>query len=437
MNPPERRISAVRLRILMVCVLCMFAALFARLWFLQVIGGPSAHVVAADNGVRYIYTPAPRGLILDRNGHVLVGNTEELTVDVDRQAAARQPGMLAKLAPLLGMTLNQLRAALQNQQYSPYAPVPVMTNPTADQVLQIQENPQRFPGVSVGRELVRTYSQAGAAAANIVGYVGRITAGQYKTMKAQGYRPDSMVGQTGIEAAYQSVLRGKPGVKEVEVDASGHVLGTLRTIPPVPGQNIRLTIDGTVQLAAVRALAQETAIKRTQVDTDGSGNYRSNTGAVVVEDPHNGQLLALATYPTYNPALFAGGITQAAYAALTSPASHYPLDDRALGGQYFPGSTFKLVTATAGLESGVITPTSLYHDVGGGITVGGHFFANDGHQSFGYVALPFAITVSDDAYFYRIGQTLYDQQSRYGTDTFQHTAYSYGFGHPTGLGLAG
>ncbi|HET9733348.1 MAG TPA: penicillin-binding protein 2 [Acidimicrobiales bacterium] len=437
MTVHERATTAVRLRILLVCVACLFAALFARLWFLQVIEGPAARLVAASNGIRYIYTSAPRGLILDRNGRLLVGNTEELVVDVDQQTAARQPKMLRRLALLLGMTVPQLESAVHDPQYSPYAPVPVMRNPTPDQVLQIQEYPQRFPGVTLGREWVRAYTQAGVAAANVVGYVGRITAGEYKTMKAQGYRPDSTVGQSGIEATYQSVLRGKPGVEEVEVDARGNVLSTLRKIPPVPGENIRLSIDGTVQEAAVQALAQETALKRKQLDSDGSGNFRASTGAVVVEDPSSGQLVALATYPSYDPALFAGGITQSAYAKLTSPASHYPLEDRAVGGEYFPGSTFKLVTATAGLESGVITPTSLYDDVGGGITVGGHFFANDGHQSYGYVALPFAITVSDDAYFYHIGETLYDQPSRYGTNTFQNTAYSYGFGRPTGVALAG
>lgn len=419
------------------CVACLFGALFARLWFLQVIEGPSAHLVAASNGIRLVYTPAPRGLILDRNGKVLVGNLAEPVVEVSSQTAAQQPGMMQRLAPLLGMTVPQLDAAVHNLQYSPYAPVPVMPDPTPDQILQIQENPARYPGVSVGSEWVRTYSAAGVAAANIVGYVGRITASEYKSMKSLGYRPDSMVGQTGVEQSYQSVLRGKPGVQEVEVDARGNVLSTLRTVPPVPGKNLRLTIDGNIQMAAVHALAQETALKQTQIDSDGSGYYRSNTGAVVVENPNNGHLLALATYPTYNPAEFSGGISTANYAKLTSPASHFPLDNRAIGGQYFPGSTFKLVTATAGLISGVITPTSLFHDVGGGITVGGHFFANDGHQSYGYVALPFALTVSDDAYFYHIGETLYNNQSRYGTNTFQKVAYQYGFGRPTGIHLAG
>ncbi len=427
----------VRLNVIIIVVGAMFAALFARLWFLQVINGPQAHLAAVNNGTRLIYTPAPRGLILDRNGHVLVGNVQEPVIEVDSQAASVHSGMMNRLAALLGMTDSQLKTAVNNLRYSPYAPVPVMPDPSPAQILHIQEFQRSFPGVTVTTESVRTYSPEGKAAANIVGYVGRIDATQYKQLKSQGYQPNSLIGQAGVEATYESVLRGTPGVTQVAVDSAGHVLSTLHTTPPVPGQNLRLTIDGKIQQAAVNALAEETAAKQGQSAGDGSGNFRANSGAVVVEDPRNGQLLALATYPLFDPSQFVGGITTANYAKLTSPASHFPLDDRAIGGQYFPGSTFKLVTATAGLVSGDITPYSVYNDTGGGITVGGHFFANDGHQSFGPISLPFAITVSDDAFFYRIGEALYQQQSRFGHNVFQKVAAAYGFTKPTGIKLPG
>ncbi|HET9117267.1 MAG TPA: penicillin-binding transpeptidase domain-containing protein, partial [Pseudonocardiaceae bacterium] len=387
----------VRLKIIITVVGCLFAALLARLWDLQVMTASTAQAVAAGNGIRTIYTPAPRGLILDRNGRVLVGNLNEPAIEVDRQVAASHPGMINRLAPLLGMSLRQLKAAIANPQYGSFQPIPVMTNPSPQQLLYVQERPQSFPGVHAATITVRSYTPAGKAAANLLGYVGRITASEYGVLKSHGYRPDSQLGQTGVEAAYQSVLRGRPGMTELQVDSRGNVLSTLRTMPPVPGQNLRLSIDGSLQVATMQALDQEVAVKRTQTDPDGSGHYRATGGAVVVEDPNNGQLLALASYPSYDPSVFAGGISAADYAALTDPRANSPLDDRALGGVYFPGSTFKLVTATAGLESGVVTPSSFYNDVGGGITVGGHFFANDGHQSYGPVALPFALTVSDDA----------------------------------------
>lgn len=427
----------VRLKILMITVVVLFATLFARLWTLQVTERVQAHVIAADNGVRVLYTPAPRGLILDRHGNVLVGNVEEPVIEVDSQSATSHPAMLGRLSTLLGMTVAQLRAAIDNLRYSPYAPVPVMPDPSPEQILHIQEYRRGFPGVTISTETVRTYSPEGKAAANIVGYVGRIDSAQYQRLKGRGYRSNSQIGQAGVEATFESVLRGTPGTTQVQVDSAGHVLSTLHTTPPVPGHNLRLTIDGNLQRAAVRALAEETAAKQTQSAGDGSGNLRADSGAVVVEDPRNGQLLALATYPLFDPSQFVGGISAANYAALTAPSSHFPLDDRAVGGQYFPGSTFKLVTATAGLVSGNVTPTSVYDDTGGGITVGGHFFANDGHQSFGPISMPLAITVSDDAYFYRIGQALYSQPSRYGPDEFQKVAAGYGFGKVTGIRLPG
>lgn len=427
----------LRLKALIIVVGSLFAALLARLWDLQVITAPAAQAVAASNGIRLLYTPAPRGLILDRNGKVLVGNVNQPAIEVDRQTALAHPRMRARLAALLGLTSTQLKQAINDPQYAPYAPIPVKTDATPAQILYIQEHPGTFPGVKAATVAVRSYTAAGKAAANLLGYVGRITAGEYKLLKAKGYRPDSQVGQTGIEAAFQSVLRGRPGITELEVDSRGRVLSTLKTIPAVPGASLRLTIDGNVQQAAMAALSQEAALKRSQVDPDGSGHYRATGGAVVVEDPRTGQLLAVASYPTYDPAQFAGGISSAHYAALTNPAANSPLDDRAISGQYFPGSTFKLVTATAGLESGVVTPTSYFNDTGGGLTVGGHFFANDGHQSYGPVALPFALTVSDDAYFYHIGETLYDGQSTYGANFFKATAERYGFARTSGIDVPG
>jgi penicillin-binding protein 2 len=420
---------------LMVVVGCLFAALVVRLWYLQVLAAPAARAVAADQGVVTIYTTAPRGEILDRNGNILVGNRQAEVIEVDRDLATAS--MERRLAPLLGLTVPQLAAAIANPQYQPYQPVPVMTDPDPGQVLYIREHPRQFPGVTVSSESVPYYTPEGMAAANLLGYVGPITQSEYDQLKSKGYRLDSQIGQSGLEAAYQDVLRGQPGVEKVQVNAQGQVLSVLSSTPPVPGDNIRLSISGRVQLAALQALEQEAAIKHGQVDPDGSGYYRATGGAVVVEDPSTGQLLALATYPTYDPDWFVGGISTTHYAELTSPAADSPLEDRAISGEYFPGSTFKLVTATAGLDSGVITPNSLFDDHGGGLLVAGHFFYNDGHQSWGEVALPEALTVSDDAYFYNIGATLYFNPSRYGTNFFQQVAAGYGFGQPTGIALPG
>jgi penicillin-binding protein 2 len=175
MTGPEQASPQLRLTILLVVVACLFAALFARLWFLQVINAPQAQAVAADNGVRIIYTPAPRGRIIDSQGKVLVDNVNEPVIEVNRQVASQNPQMIARLAPLLGMTVKQLDTAVNNLQYSPYAPVPVAPHATEEQILYVQEHQSLFPGVQATSMSVRQYSELGLAAANIVGYVGQIS----------------------------------------------------------------------------------------------------------------------------------------------------------------------------------------------------------------------------------------------------------------------
>jgi penicillin-binding protein 2 len=416
---------------------CAFLALFIRLAVLEVVYAPAARAVSSAMQVRTIYTTAPRGEILDRNGTVLVGNTVEPVLEALRGDLARNPREVEDLAVLLHRTARQVGSAVDNSQYAPYQPVPIATNPTSSALLYVQEHAAEFPGVTATMQTVPSYTPAGMAAANLLGYVGQITQGEYQQLKGQGYRSNSQVGQVGLEAEYQSALRGKPGVERIEVNSAGKQIGVLSDQPPVPGQNLKLSISAPVQEAAMSALAQEIHLKHHQVDPDGSGLYRATGGAVVVENPTTGHLLALASYPTYDPQWFSGGISQAHYATLTNPASHSPLEDRAISGQYFPGSTFKLVTATAGLTAGVVTANSYFNDQGGGLKIAGHFFHNDSNQSFGEVDLQKALTVSDDAYFYNIGATLFGSPARYGRNTFQHVAAQYGFTRPTGIGLGG
>ncbi|MHB1535041.1 MAG: penicillin-binding protein 2 [Acidimicrobiales bacterium] len=435
-SPSSPASPQVRLTVLLVVVACLFAALIARLWFLQVVNAPAAQAAAQNNGVRIIYTPAPRGDILDRNGKVLVGNINEPVIEVDRQTAAQNPAMETRLAALIGMTVKQLQTVVNDNRYSPYAPVPVLVNASPQQILDVQENQSLFPGVQATTQSVRDYSALGVYAANIVGYVGQINAAQYKALKSKGYQPGDQIGETGVEATYDRVLRGTPGIEKVAVDSRGQVLSVLSSTPPVPGLNLRLTIDGNIQKATELALQNGMAAARTQRAPNGAF-YKAPSGAVVVENPTNGTIVAMATAPDYNPNQFVGGISQANYAALNNPASNYPLIDRAIAGEYNPGSTFKLVTATAGLKLGIITPTSLFNDNKGGLQVGTQFFSNDGHASYGLVALPKAITVSDDAYFYHIGATIWDGRGTYGPNAFQNVADQYGFASPTGIDLPG
>jgi penicillin-binding protein 2 len=437
MNTPAQSSTQLRLTILVVIVFCLFAALFARLWFLQVINAPNAEAAAANNGVETIYTPAPRGEILDRDGRVLVGNVNEPVIEVDRQLAEENPAMVSRLAPLLGMTVNQLDTAMSNLEYSPYAPVPVYPNAQPQQILYVQENPDLFPGVTATTESVSNYSILGSAAANIVGYVGQINQAQYQQLKSKGYLPNDQIGLAGVEATYESVLRGTPGVERVQVSSSGQVLTTLSSTPPIQGHNLVLTIDANVQEHAVVAL--EAGLNAARQSTHDGQYFPAPAGSAVVEDPQNGSILALATDPDYNPGEFVGGISDANYAALNNPAENQPLLDRAIQGEYAPGSTFKLVTATAGLEYGLVTPTSEFHDTGS-IIIGGQTFSDDNGDALGWLTLPSAITESSDNYFNAIGAELWD--GYYGTnaypeDALQDVANEYGFGNPTGIALPG
>jgi penicillin-binding protein 2 len=433
LTSPEQASPRLRLTILLVAVGCLFVALFARLWFLQVINSPTAQAAAADNGVRFIYTEAPRGEILDRNGNVLVGNRSEPVIEVTQQIAASNPGMVARLAPLLGMTVPELNTAINNLQYSPYAPVPVLPDATPQEILYIQENQASFPGVTATSMTVRTYSAMGKAAANIVGYVGQIDQSELAKLKAQGYQPGDLIGLAGIEASYESLLRGTPGVQKVQVNSQGQILTTLSSTRPIPGANIRLSIDGTVQMAAEAALTQGMVAAQHTYDKVTNRDFEAPAGSAVVEDPNNGQIIALATNPTYDPEQFVGGISEKNYQSLLNNPSD-PLLDRTIQGQYAPGSTFKLVTAMAGLQYGLITPNTYFDDTGS-ITIGNFVAHNDNGAAYGEINLPEALTVSSDNFFNTIGLKLWYGRSQYGGDALQNVANEFGFGSASGIAL--
>lgn len=434
-SPSETETTGVRLTILVVVAGCLFGALFARLAFLQVVNAPTSQKLATNTGQRQIYTQAPRGNILDRNGQVLVGNRTSEVIEVQRQQAASDPAMKARLSALLGMTPKQLDVALNDSQYSPFAPVPVLRDAAPSQILYVQEHQSLFPGVKATTETLRDYTPAGKAAANLVGYVGAISSAEYAKVKSQGgYRPGDQVGLSGVEAEYESVLRGSPGIETVQVNAKGNVLGVVSTTTPVQGPNLKLSIDGNVQMAAETALLQGQTAARGSFDGVTGRNFISPGGAAVVEDPRDGTVVALATNPVYDPNDFVGGISQAKYAAYQDPASNDPLLDRTIQGQYAPGSTFKLVTATAALQKGLITPTSTYADAGK-IKIGNQVFKNDQGASYGTIDLQKAITVSSDIYFNSLGANFWNMRGTLGPDAFQNVARTYGLGSTLGVKL--
>jgi penicillin-binding protein 2 len=244
------------------------------------------------------------------------------------------------------------------------------------------------------------------------------------------------MGQAGVEAAYESVLRGQPGIQRLQVDARGRVLGVIGYQAPVQGRDLKLSIDLHIQQQAEQSLLQGLQAAQGSFDKYTNKNFVAPAGGVTVEDPRNGQVLALATFPRYNPNDFVGGISTAKFNAYNNDPN-FPLNDRTIQGQYAPGSTFKLITATAALQDGLITPDAIYNDTGG-IDVGTVRFKNDNGVAYGPVNLQQAITVSSDAYFYNLGALFWTTgiRAKFGDDALQKVARQYGFGSRSGVPLA-
>src|SRR3954471_3372861 len=260
--------SRLRLSIIGVIVISLFGALFARLWFLQVMDSDELATKVVHNATRTVFEPAPRGRILDRNGKVLVENKETFVVTLSRAASETDPAVLDKLAALFGKTVGELRLRISDPRYSPYKPVPLFEDVPIDKIVYIKEHTEDFPPDQVGadRQAERSYPALDAdgkvLAPQVLGYVGEINDEELKGRKDKGYLPGDEIGKTGVEQAYESVLRGKPGRTIVEVDPRGVVLRTLEHEDPVQGHDLYLTLDVDLQKTAEESLALGMATAR-------------------------------------------------------------------------------------------------------------------------------------------------------------------------------
>ncbi|MGH9107183.1 MAG: penicillin-binding transpeptidase domain-containing protein [Acidimicrobiales bacterium] len=444
-SPPERSSTRLRATAILVVVICLFGTLVGRLWYLQ---GVEPHTRTAfslaGEGEKVIYTPAPRGEIFDRDGVLLAGDRTERVVTVEPGAVAAHPGIVDELSAVLDEPAARVEAAIKNPQFSPYQPVPVAQGVSDAVMLAIDENRSLLPDVTVQAQSVRYYP-FGPETANIVGYVSQITGSEYGAVKAQMcgaavpcYQPGSQFGQAGVEASFEKYLRGRPGKEVLAVNSQGQVLYRVSYTPPVPGDNVVLSVSLTDQEAAVKALDDWMAKARSMPDVVSGRLYRAPAASMVVEDPRNGQILALATAPDYNPSDFIGGISKKRWAHYNNPANHYPLLDRAISTAYATGSTWKLMTATAALDYGARGPYTSYDDTGS-FTVGHQTFHDNDNVPLGPVDLSEAITASSDSYFYSLGYALWQMWAgqRDHPEYLQKVASEYGLGHYSGIALPG
>jgi len=424
--------SRLRMGVLGVIVISLFAAMLARLWYLQVLAAPSLRVEAQQNSVRVIVTEATRGRILDRNGKVLVDNRVADAVTVRRDELERNAGLLGRLVPVLGISEPDLRKRVDDDRYSLFKPVPVAEDVAEEKLIYIRERQADFPGVDVVSLPRRNYP-GGTLAAHLLGYVGEINDRELAPRKDRGYKAGDTIGKSGAESAYEADLRGRPQVEKLEVDSRGQVLRSLGVQPAVPGNDVQLTVDLDVQLLAEESLMEGLVRARESYDPNSGRSFVAPAGAVVVLDPRDGSVVAMASFPTYDPREFVDGIREARFRELQDPAGYYPLNDRALQGQYAPGSTFKLVSGLAAMQKGLISARDTVLD-GGSITVGGRVFRNARGRVYGRLNVTRAVTVSSDVFFYQLGKNLWEVK-RFGPNSMQETARALGMGAPTGIEL--
>ncbi|MGI8667567.1 MAG: penicillin-binding transpeptidase domain-containing protein [Jatrophihabitans sp.] len=403
-RPPARQAAARRrLSVLRLLIGSLLITLLARLAFVQLLDPNQPEQSAGLTHLGTIVVPAPRGEILDSRGRVLVGNQSTHVLTVNRVALDLQDdhgsGVLTRLAPILHTTAADLRRQITPCGVrvpapcwtgEPYQPVPVASAADATTVLAISEHAEQFSGVAIDDQSVLDYP-GGTLAAHLLGYTGAVSADD---QKAEPKLADAdSIGRSGLEQSYDSVLRGVDGQQRLQLDARGEPVGDAVSVPAQPGDSLITSIDADVQALAEKSLVEQISAARAK-------GRPATSGAVVVMDPHTGRVLAAASYPTYDPTVFVGGISVADYQRLTAPGAGDPLVGSAVAGTYAPGSTFKLISTSDDLATGAVSTEGSY-PCPGSLNVDGRTKTNYDSESFGGpISLAFALQVSCDTFFY-------------------------------------
>jgi penicillin-binding protein 2 len=454
------RKSRLRLIVVQALVVSLFATLFARLWYLQVMSGDAYQAQAASQSVREIVVQPNRGLIVDAEGRPLVANRTSWVISVDRtllgkMPSARQQALLDRVAAAVGTKTADIQGKLLNcgdsgsvvgtcWNGSPYQPIPIATDVKQSVALRILEQAEDFPGVLAEKQSVRAYpGPYGINAAHILGYLSPITEDELAGAEEAddtSVNGASVVGRSGVEKEYDTWLRGMPGYKNVAVDSMGRVLGQTSETEGRPGNTLVTSIDAKVQGVVERQLAQTIRTARHTYDEVTHRKYVADSGAVVVMDAKTGQIISMASQPTYNPNVWVGGISEKQFRHLYSKKAGTPLLSRATQGQFAPGSTWKPIMTVGALNHGFSEDTRL--DCSSGVQVGNRWFKNYESASYGMISFAQALQLSCDTFFYRVGINLWQ---RYGTDPTDVNARdpliaeakNFGFGSETGIDLPG
>ncbi len=424
--PNFRQRLKPRFAVLAGVVIGVLGLLLLRLWTMQVLSGDAYAAQAVENRVREITTVAPRGRILDRKGRELVTNRATLAVVV-APSAKGDTEMLTRLSSLLDVPLPEIQERVNSVKEAALAPRIVAIDVPLDTVAYLAEHESEFPGVEIQTRAIRQYPQ-GKVAAHVLGYAGEIADAELGEPDFKGYDPTDFVGKAGAERAFEKVLQGDRGRKVLEVDASGRPKRVISETEPEPGRDVVLTIDSRVQRVTERALRQA------MEDAHKDDYPKAQAGAAVALDVRTGEVLALASLPTYDPSIFLGGVSQKQWRSLTTTSSEFPLTNRALMAQYPPASTFKAFTGLAGLQYRVTSPWKTYHCAGRWTGMGKQWskwcWNHSGHGSESFMA---GIQDSCDTVFYEIGYAFYKRKG----EKLQQFVRSFGYGSQTGIELPG
>lgn len=394
--------------LIVILTLTLFGLLGSRLAYLQLVRSGYFQQLADTNRIRLIPSPPERGRILDRNGVLLAGNQLSHAIYIWPLAQPKQAWLelIPQLAQILDLPATEIQQRLEQAGYRSPFPVRIMRNISPAMVIQLEELNTQMPGVIVEAETVRYYPN-GDLAAHVLGYTGEITTEQLQARRGENYRLGDTIGQMGVEDIFEPLLRGQWGGRQVEVDAAGEVIRVLGEQQPLPGQTVTLTLDLKLQQVAEQALGQR-------------------KGAVVAMDPRTGGILAMASYPTFDPNIFSSHISQEQWNAIQQ--QQFPFLNRAIR-SYAPASTFKIITTAAALESGTFPPGTVLATAPY-INVGGRKFWDWNRAGFGPLGFEQAMAYSSDTFFYQIAL-------KTSATPIQVWSRRFGLGQLTGIGLAG
>ncbi len=396
-----------RLTGIMFFVVAAFALLAVRLFHLQILGGEEYRRLSESNCIRLESIDAPRGLIFDRNGELLVDNRPAFDVSIIPRDAKPVDKTIEKLAPLIGATKEELNAKLRAQrQAASYKPILLRQDIGRNTLAAIEVHRYDLPGVVINVNPRRHYIHE-RSAAHVLGYLGEISTEELSSGKCPDCRPGDFVGKFGVEKTFEPYLRGERGGRQVEVNAKGQVVRVLQTVDARPGMNLFLTIDSRLQQKAEEML-------------------KGSAGAAVAMNPNNGEILAMASSPSFDQNDFVSGMTYDEWEKLVSNPEH-PMENKAVQGEYPPASTYKIVTAIAGLQEGVIDENSTFY-CPGYLSFGNRVYRCWKRGGHGTISVVRALAESCDVFFYQVGQRL-------GVDRLAHYAHALGLGSPTGVAL--